>query len=247
MGRKTIRLNRFIAQAGVCSRRKAETLILQGKIKVNGAVVRDLAYQVTPDKDQVYYGGSKLVVQPKHYLMLHKPLNMLTSLHDPEQRRTLQGVVKKWGMGRLYPIGRLDRNSTGLLLLTNDGLLARHLAHPSSEVPKQYKLELDRALTLEDQRKLREGIKLADGWIKVDELRLDSAPSHVEVTLHSGRNRILRRLFQALGYHVCSLCRTKYGPLHLGNLAYGASRQLTAQEIGQLQDILQQRGRTKVR
>lgn len=228
----TIRLNRFIALAGVCSRREADELIKQGLIKVNGKVITQMGYQIKSN-DVVTYQGKVLKRQKFVYVLLNKPKNCITTTQDPKGRKTVMDLVKNACNERIYPVGRLDRNTTGLLLLTNDGELAKKLSHPSSNVKKIYQITLDKAITEEDFKQLQEGLTLEDGFIKPDAVAL-LEPNILGMELHSGRNRIVRRMFEYLGYQVTKLDRTMYAGLTKKHLPRGKWRYLTQQEIIQL-------------
>ena len=228
-----MRLNQFIAHAGICSRRKAEKLILAGKVKVNGAYIKALAYQVSAD-DKVVYQGQLLTLAQKVYILLNKPTNTITTLNDEQGRRTVIDLLGKL-RSRLYPVGRLDRNTTGLLLLTNDGEMAKALSHPASEVPKVYEVSLKKSITPIALAKLKEGIWLKDGCASFDKVELlDKEGKRLSVQLHSGKNRIIRRIFEHLNYPVKALSRVAYAGLTRGELALGAWRKLTKAEVAKL-------------
>jgi len=229
-----IRLNRYIANAGVCSRREADQLILNEEIKVNGKVVTELGFKVKKS-DEVIYKGKRLNPEKKVYLLLNKPKDTLTTLHDPEGRNTIYSYIKGATPERIYPVGRLDRNTTGLLLLTNDGELSDLLAHPSSMVEKLYHVVLDRNFEFSDFEKLSQGVELEDGFIAPDRLSYaDGKKNELGVEIHSGRNRIVRRMFEHLGYKVVRLDRVLYAGLTKKGLARGAWRFLTPAEVRML-------------
>lgn len=231
---KHMRLNQFIAQAGVCSRRKADSLIQAGAVEVNGAPVSTLGYQVAPG-DRVTCHGKLLSAEKKVYYILNKPTNTLTTLHDPAGRRTVLDLIGRQAHPRVYPVGRLDRNTTGLLLLTNDGALARQLAHPSSQVPKVYHVHLGRGLQPTEQHALGQGVLLSDGLARADKVTLlDRAGRHLRLTLHSGRNRVIRRLFEALDIPLKALDRAEYAGLTYAGLPQGSWRPLTPAELALL-------------
>ncbi|MCS6795687.1 MAG: rRNA pseudouridine synthase [Raineya sp.] len=232
----TIRLNRFIANAGVCSRREADELIKQGEIKVNGKVVTEMGFQVKPN-DVVTYKGKVLKRQKFVYVLLNKPKNCITTTEDENARRTVMDLVKDACNERIYPVGRLDRNTTGLLLLTNDGELARKLSHPSSNIKKVYQITLDKPITEEDFLQLEKGLELEDGFIKPDAVAL-LEPNVLGMELHSGRNRIVRRMFEHLGYEVTKLDRTMYAGLTKKDLPRGKWRYLTQQEVIRLKFLM---------
>jgi len=233
-----IRLNRYIANAGICSRRDADKLIEAGEIKVNNKVITEMGYQVKPT-DIVKYGNRKLNREKPVYLLLNKPKDFLTTTEDPNDRKTVMELVKNATESRIYPVGRLDRNTTGLLLLTNDGELADKLTHPSNEIEKIYQAELDKPLTDEDFEKIKEGLTLEDGEIKVDDLAKVTPDGYViGVKIHSGKNRIVRRIFEHLGYEVTKLDRTTFAGLTKKDLPRGSWRFLTERELVKLKYLL---------
>lgn len=228
----SIRLNKYIANAGICSRREADVLIESGAISVNGEVVTQLGFKVKPG-DVVNYGGETLVSERKRYILLNKPKGFITTMDDPQERKTVMALVADACTERIYPVGRLDRNTTGLLLFTNDGELAKKLTHPSSGARKVYHVELDKPLAPADRRKILEGISLEDGDIAFDAVEYNSDDRNsVGVELHSGRNRIVRRVFESLGYEVYKLDRVIFAELTKKNLPRGRWRELTAKEVG---------------
>ncbi len=229
-----VRLNRYIANAGICSRRDADKLIAAGEIKVNNKVVIEMGYQVAPT-DIVKYGNRKLNREKPAYVLLNKPKDFLTTTEDPNDRKTVMELVKNAGDARIYPVGRLDRNTTGLLLLTNDGELADRLTHPSHEIEKIYQAELDKPLTDEDFEKIKAGLTLEDGEIKVDDIAKVTPDGYViGVKIHSGKNRIVRRIFEHLGYDVTKLDRTTFAGLTKKDLPRGHWRYLTERELVKL-------------
>ena len=233
-----IRLNRYISNAGICSRRDADKLIEAGEIKVNNKVVTEMGYQVKPT-DIVKYGNRKLNREKPVYLLLNKPKDFLTTTDDPNDRKTVMELVKNATESRIYPVGRLDRNTTGLLLLTNDGELADKLTHPSNEIEKIYQAELDKPLTDEDFEKIKEGLTLEDGEIKVDDLAKVTPDGYViGVKIHSGKNRIVRRIFEHLGYEVTKLDRTTFSGLTKKDLPRGSWRFLTERELVKLKYLM---------
>jgi len=233
-----IRLNRYIANAGICSRRDADKLIEAGEIKVNNKVITEMGYQVHPT-DIVKYGNRKLNREKPVYLLLNKPKDFLTTTDDPNDRKTVMELVKNATESRIYPVGRLDRNTTGLLLLTNDGELADKLTHPSNEIEKIYQAELDKPLTDEDFEKIKEGLNLEDGEIKVDDLAKVTPDGYViGVKIHSGKNRIVRRIFEHLGYEVTKLDRTTFSGLTKKDLPRGSWRFLTERELVKLKYLM---------
>jgi 23S rRNA pseudouridine2605 synthase len=231
----SVRLNKHIANAGICSRREADELITQGLITVNGKVISELGFKVQPG-DVVKYEGKTLKRENLVYILLNKPKDFITTVEDPQDRKTVMDLVADACDERVYPVGRLDRNTTGLLLLTNDGALADKLTHPSSNIGKIYEVELDKALEKADYETIVEGkVRLFDGIVKVDEIAyLDKGRKHVGLEIHEGRNRIVRRLFEHLGYEVVKLDRTTYAGLTKKDLPRGRWRMLTKQEVVQL-------------
>ena len=230
-----IRLNRYIALSGVCSRRDADSLIKKGNVKVNGTVCKEMGTKVDPDKDKIEYGGKELKIKKFVYLLMNKPKNHITTVKDEKDRRTVMDIVRKYTKARLYPVGRLDRNTTGLLLFTNDGDLTKKLTHPSHEVPKLYHVRLNQDVSEEHLLEIRQGLKLDDGIIKIDKISYADGGMHeINVQIHSGRNRIVRRVFEHLGYEIVSLDRVKFGPLSKRNLPRGNCRILEEKEIGWL-------------
>ncbi len=234
-----IRLNRYIALSGHCARRQADLLIEAGKVRVNGEIVTTLGTKVNVKTDKVEVGGKILKPEKPIYILLNKPKNYLTTLSDPEGRPTVMEIVQAPGGERIFPVGRLDRNTTGVLLLTNDGELAKKLTHPSHKVKKVYRVYLDKPLTHRHLVQLTEGVKLEDGDAAVDAIYHPDPSDRKEVIveIHSGRNRLVRRMFEALEYQVERLDRTEFGPLSKKGLPRGRYRLLTEQEIGFLKMI----------
>ena len=229
-----IRLNRFISQSGVCSRREADDFILAGVVTVNGQVVTELGTKILPT-DEVRFHDEKLQGEKNVYLVLNKPKGYVTSLEDPHAEKTVMDLVKNACTERVYPVGRLDKNSLGLLLITNDGDITRQLTHPSYRKKKIYQVTLDKALTRADMDTLTEGITLEDGDIFADEVAYASDDKRtVGVEIHSGRNRIVRRMFEHLGYTVQKLDRVYYAGLTKKNLKRGEWRFLTRDEVMRL-------------
>jgi 23S rRNA pseudouridine2605 synthase len=231
-----VRLNRFIAQAGVCSRREADDLISRGSIRVNGEVTKELGRKVHPKQDKVEYAGRMLTPQNFTYILLNKPKNMITTMSDPLGRRTVLQAVERVTQQRVYPVGRLDRNTTGLLLLTNDGELAKKLTHPSHQVKKLYRIRLNQPVTEAHFEALTKGVELEDGVAEVDRIEYVEGGDGCElgVEIHIGRNRIVRRMFEHLGYQVEALDRVMIGHLTKKNLPRGKWRKLTDKEVGYL-------------
>ena len=230
------RLNKFIANAGVCSRREADKLIASGMVKVNGEVVSEMGHKVGA-ADKVEFDGNILQQEKKYYLLLNKPKGFITTTDDPYERKTVMSLIKNACNARLYPVGRLDMATTGLLLFTNDGELAKKLIHPKHSVKKIYHVVLDKKLIKNDMVKISEGIELEDGLIKVDDIAYVSGVENkkeVGVQLHSGRNRIIRRLFESLGYKVVRLDRVSFAGLTKKDIPRGKWRHLTPKEISYL-------------
>ena len=229
-----IRLNRFISQSGVCSRREADEFILAGVVTVNGQVVTELGTKIMPT-DEVRFNDERLQGEKNVYLVLNKPKGYVTSLDDPHADKTVMDLVRGACSERVYPVGRLDKNSLGLLLITNDGDITRQLTHPSYHKKKIYQVTLDKPLTRADMDSLTEGITLEDGDIFADEVAYASEDKRtVGVEIHSGRNRIVRRMFEHLGYTVQKLDRVYYAGLTKKNLKRGAWRFLTKDEVMRL-------------
>lgn len=235
-----IRLNRYISNAGICSRRKADELIAAGVISVNGEVVTSLGTKVDPAKDEVRYNNERLKREKMVYVLLNKPKDYITTTDDPQERRTVMQLVAKATKERIYPVGRLDRNTTGLLLLTNDGNLAEKLSHPRNNVTKIYQVELNKNLTQGDFNKIQFGLELEDGLIKPDDLSYVAGASKREVgiQIHSGKNRIVRRIFESLGYEVIKLDRVVYANLTKKDLPRGRWRYLEEKELIQLKHFV---------
>ena len=227
-----IRLNRFLARAGVCSRRDADKLIADGMVMVNGQVVLEMGHKVMPS-DEVRYAGELLKSEKKMYLVLNKPKGFITSMDDEKARKTVMELIRGACRERIYPVGRLDRATTGVLLFTNDGDLAKKLTHPSHGAKKIYAVSLDKPLSKAHFAELAQGIQLEDGPIKADEIsQVDAQDAReIGVSLHSGRNRIVRRMFEHLGYEVVRLDRVQFGPITKKNLARGQYRFLNEKEI----------------
>lgn len=229
-----MRLNRFIAQSGICSRREADDFILAGLVSVNGQVVTELGTKVMPT-DEVKFNDSRVQGQKKVYLVLNKPKGYVTSLDDPHAGKTVMELVEGACSERIYPVGRLDKNSLGLLLFTNDGDLTKQLTHPSYKKKKIYQVTLDKPLTRADMDRIAEGITLEDGEIFADEISyVKENKQEVGIEIHSGRNRIVRRIFEFLGYTVTKLDRVYYAGLTKKNLNRGRWRFLTDEEVQRL-------------
>ncbi len=233
-----IRLNKFLSNAGVCSRREADEMIVAGKIQINGEVVTELGKHVTI-KDEVKVEDKIVELQRKIYILLNKPKNTVTTSDDPEGRTTVLDVINRKGGNfdeRIYPVGRLDRYTTGILLLTNDGDLAMKLIHPKFEKRKVYQVWLDKPVVVEDMQQIAEGIELEDGEIHADAVSYikEDDLSQVGIEIHSGRNRIVRRIFEHLGYKVRKLDRVYFAGLTKKNLPRGKWRYLNEDEVRKL-------------
>ena len=202
-----IRLNRYLSNAGICSRREADDLIASGVVTVNGELVTELGAKVHRDNDEVRYNNEPVRKEKLQYIVMNKPKDFITTTDDPQERKMVTTLVERLTSARVYPVGRLDRNTTGVLLLTNDGDLTLKLTHPKFGVTKVYAVELDTKLRQEDYVKIKAGLVLEDGPIQVDDVAYieDMDKNHVGVQLHSGRNRIVRRIFESLGYKVVKL------------------------------------------
>ncbi len=235
-----IRLNRYIANSGICSRRKADELIESGTVTVNDVVVTELGTKVNVQNDKVKYNGQLLKREKMVYVLLNKPKDFITTTDDPQERKTVMELVKTASTERIYPVGRLDRNTTGLLLLTNDGDLAEKLSHPRNNVTKIYNVELNKNLTQGDFNKIAFGVELEDGFIKPDSVSYVTGASKKEIgiQIHSGKNRIVRRIFESLGYEVEKLDRVIYANLTKKDLPRGKWRFLTEHEIIQLKHFI---------
>ena len=230
-----IRLNKFLANAGVCSRREADEFIQAGVVTVNGEVVTELGTKITR-ADEVKFHDQPVKIEKKVYILLNKPKDCMVTSDDPQERKTVMDLVKDACPERIYPVGRLDRNTTGVLLLTNDGELSSKLTHPKFLKKKVYHVHLDKALSLEDMRKIAEGIFLEDGEIKADDIQYvdERDKSQVGIEIHSGKNRIVRRIFESLGYRVTRLDRVLFAGLTKKGLRRGDWRFLTQKEVEML-------------
>ena len=230
-----IRLNKYLANAGVCSRREADEYIQAGVVKVNDVVITELGTKITRS-DKVTFHDQPVKIEGKIYIVLNKPKNCVTTSDDPQERLTVMDLVKNACQERIYPVGRLDRNTTGVLLLTNDGDLASKLTHPSFKKKKIYHVWLDKAVAIEDMEKIANGLELEDGEIHADAISYASPDdkSQVGIEIHSGRNRIVRRIFESLGYHVIKLDRVYFAGLTKKNLPRGKWRYLNEREVNAL-------------
>ena len=230
-----LRLNKFLANAGVCSRREADEYIQAGNVKVNGEVVTELGTKVTR-KDSIMFNDQPISLERKIYVLLNKPKDTVTTSDDPQGRQTVMDLVRNASQERIYPVGRLDRNTTGVLLLTNDGDLASKLTHPKYVKKKIYHVWLDKDVNPEDLAKISAGIELEDGPIHADAIAYanDKDKNQIGIEIHSGKNRIVRRIFEFLGYRVTKLDRVYFAGLTKKNLPRGRWRHLTQQEVNML-------------
>lgn len=229
-----IRLNKYIANSGVCSRREADKLIAKGEISVNGTIITEVGTKVNPS-DKITYKGKSLTSEKLQYVLLNKPRDFITTTKDERNRRTVMHLVANACPERIYPIGRLDRQTTGLLLFTNDGQLADKLMHPRNEVEKVYSVALDKPFQKNDFEAMIKGTELDDGLTQVDNIAIVSSDKkEVGIQLHSGKNRIIRRLFENYGYNVVKLDRTIYAGLSKKDLPRGKWRYLSEKEVRNL-------------
>ena len=230
-----LRLNKFLANAGICSRREADEFIQAGVVTVNGEVVTELGTKILRT-DEVKFHDQPVKIEKKVYVLLNKPKDYVTTSDDPQQRKTVMDLVKNACPERIYPVGRLDRNTTGVLLLTNDGDLASKLTHPKYLKKKIYHVYLDKNVTAHDLQQIAEGIQLEDGEIKADDVQYahPTDKKQVGIEIHSGKNRIVRRIFESLGYHVQKLDRVQFAGLTKKNLKRGDWRYLTEEEVDRL-------------
>jgi 23S rRNA pseudouridine2605 synthase len=227
-----IRLNKYLSNAGICSRREADVLIQTGVVTVNGEIITELGYKVKLG-DAVQYDGETINAETKRYVLLNKPKGFITTMDDPMGRKTVMGLVRKACRERVYPVGRLDRDTTGLLLFTNDGDMAKKLTHPRYQAKKIYHVELNKSVAREDLEKLIKGVDLEDGRTRFDvaDFVKDGSAREIGVELHSGKNRIVRRMFEALGYEVIKLDRVQFSGLTKKDLPRGMFRHLTESEV----------------
>lgn len=234
-----IRLNKYLADAGICSRREADKLIESGVVTINGKVITALGTKVAPG-DKVVYGGQALKREALRYLVLNKPKDFITTTDDPFERKTVMNLVEKACKERIYPVGRLDRGTTGVLLFTNDGDLAKKLTHPKHGIRKIYHVVLNKQITKADFEKITNGIELDDGLIKPDKISwIEGSDSKKEVgmELHSGRNRIVRRIFESLGYKVMRLDRVVFAGITKKDTPRGKWRILSETEVNMLKRL----------
>jgi 23S rRNA pseudouridine2605 synthase len=229
------RLNKFIANAGICSRREADVYIKAGNVKVNGKLITEMGYKVKPT-DEVKFDDSLISLEQKRYVLLNKPKNYITTMDDERGRKTVMDLIENASKERIYPVGRLDRNTTGLLLFTNDGELAKKLTHPKHNIQKLYHASLDKKLSIGDMQKIADGFVLDDKRVIVDEISyiMNQPKSEVGVKIHSGRNRIVRRIFEHFNYNVVKLDRVVFAGLTKKDLPRGMYRNLTEMEVNSL-------------
>jgi len=230
--KEVVRLNKYIANSGVCSRREADTMILSGVVTVNGEVVTELGTKVNVLKDDVRFNGQRLHGEEKVYIVMNKPKGYVTTAGDPHAEKTVMDLLKGCPT-RVFSVGRLDKNTTGVLMFTNDGEMAERLTHPSYNKKKIYQVILDHPLTEEDKAKILQGIELGDGVIAADELEFIDDKDHRQlgIEIHSGKNRIVRRIFESLGYDVRALDRVYFAGLTKKGLKKGDWRYLTEGEV----------------
>ena len=231
-----IRLNKYIANSGICSRREADTYIEHGSVQVNGKLVTEMGYKVQPD-DIVQFDGTSITPEQKKYVLLNKPKNYITTMEDDRGRKTVMELIANASKERIYPVGRLDRNTTGLLLFTNDGDLAKKLTHPKHNVRKLYHASLDKKLELRDLEKLRGEVVIEGKKVFIDAISYVNGEPKTEIgiEIHSGRNRIVRKIFEHVGYKVNKLDRVIFAELSKKNLPRGRWRELTNLEVNNLQ------------
>lgn len=228
-----VRLNKFLAHAGICSRREADKLIAKGMVKINGEVVSEVGTKVQPT-DKVEYNGKRVMLEKAVYILMNKPRDFICTLSDPEGRKTVIDLLGDKVQDRVYPVGRLDRDTTGVLLLTNDGDLSAKLTHPRYEIAKMYHAKLDKAVKEEHLQQLVQGLELEDGMVQADEAKyVEDSTNRKEVglTLHSGKNRVVRRMFEHLGYRVVRLDRVSFAGMTKKRTPRGKWRFLSEKEV----------------
>ncbi len=223
-----IRISKFLAQAGIASRRKSEELILAGKVKINKEIIKDLATKVEDNSSNIYFNNKLIKPEEKEYYLLNKPQRYICSVQDPHNSKTVISLINT--EAKIFPVGRLDKDSEGLLLLTNDGDLTYQLTHPKFKIAKIYSITLNKDINKEDIQKLKKGIKLEEGLAKVDKIELKNK-KEILITIHQGWNRQIRRMFSALDYEVKKLIRLEEGKLKLNNLKLGQYKKLKKEEI----------------
>lgn len=229
-----VRLNRFLAQAGICSRREADNLISMGLVMINDKVVTELGTKVDPKTDKVKYDGREIKFDTLKYFVLNKPKDFITTSKDPQNRKTVMHLIENACIERIYPVGRLDRNTLGVLLFTNDGNLAEKLTHPRNNISKTYLVELNKKLEVDHSREISNGIELEDGQIQADDLYFPDKGDRrtVVITIHSGKNRIVRRIFEHFDYQIKKLDRIDFAGITKKNLKRGQWRELDEKEVG---------------
>ena len=237
-----IRLQKVLAQAGVASRRAAEIMIDEGRIEVNGKIVTEQGRRVDPERDVIRVDGSRIPPPRRHiYVVMNKPLGVVCTMDDPEGRPIVADYLGRHGRERLFHVGRLDTDTEGMLLLTNDGDFAQAMTHPSYELTKTYVADVEGFLDNATLKRLTKGVKLEDGWVNPDRVKLGPRTDKrtmVTLVLHEGRNRVVRRLFDAVGHPVRTLARVQIGPVKMGQLRSGEIRDLTRDELGALLDAV---------
>ncbi len=233
-----MQLNKFLARAGVCSRRKAVELIKERLVKVNDKIITDPAFSVS-EEDKILVRDKQVLTEKKIYILLNKPKGYITTTSDEKGRETVLDLIGSSHKQRIYPVGRLDRNTTGLLLLTNDGEVAQRLTHPKHEMKKVYHVTLDKPFLEKVRSQIIKGVRLRDGKVVVDRISHALGPkkNQLRMTIHSGRNRIVRRLFDSLGYNVKRLDRVQYGPFVKKGLPVGVWKKLSKKEIDSLKKV----------
>ena len=229
-----VRLNRFLAQAGICSRREADTLIATGLVMINDKVVTELGTKVDPTTDRVKYDGREIKFDTLRYFVLNKPKDFITTSKDPQNRKTVMHLIENACIERIYPVGRLDRNTLGVLLFTNDGDLAEKLTHPRNNISKTYLVELNKKFEADHSKEISTGIELEDGQIHADDIYFPNKNDRktVVITIHSGKNRIVRRIFEHFDYQIKKLDRIDFAGITKKNLKRGQWRPLDEKEVG---------------
>jgi len=235
-GIKKIRLNKFISNSGICSRREADKFISLGLVKVNDKIITSMGYKVDIN-DIVKFNDSVIKAEKHKYLVLNKPKNFITTMKDPQKRNTVLDLISGACRERLFPVGRLDRNTTGVLMFTNDGDLSKKLCHPSNKISKIYRVELNKNLKSSDFEKIRKNLILEDGPVKVDKISFLETKKNIGIEIHIGKNRIVRRIFEHLGYIVTKLDRTSFAGLTKKNTVRGKYRFLTEKEVSILKRL----------
>ena len=234
---KLIRINKYISNSGICSRREADKLILKGKVYINNKKIKTLGIKIS-NQDVVKIDGKVISIEKKKYLLLNKPKNFITTLDDPENRKTVKDLIKGATKKRLFPVGRLDRNTTGLLIFTNDGDLSKKLTHPSYKIKKIYHITIDKPIELNDYKTIQNGFQLDGDEIKVDRIAIiDEDKKNIGLEIHIGKNRIVRRIFEHFNYDVKKLDRVMIGPITKKNLKRGDWRFLKDSEIRLLKNF----------